>query len=319
MVVKPTPKEIKKKANPAPANVDTGADGWACPEAFYDEELKHIGRIRVGERPEYVAAKEKYNRAFRELQVVDGQEGAALRNWKLQEGLYKNAPGLVDKINAKWALDGAKAVYEGSKANKLKFINEKDAEEEAIWIAIEEECWRQLEAKAEDEVKLRIRTAKVTTKAIAKHQYSEPKVSLPRGLAASPFSSKVGSSEAIPAKISPNMNQPDLPPSGQLTEAVLKKEPKIEKTMIPEDIVMRIRLPLATSKIADKAAFEEELGEALAASGDISPDRIEVKELKRHAIAKVHLSPAPDQHDLAPEIVGFVQQRLFLRPSARSQ
>jgi len=311
-VVNPTPKEIKKKENPAPAGVDVGADGWACPEKFYDEELKHIGRIRVGESPEFVVAKEKYNRAMRELQVADGQVGAAQRNWKLQEGLYKNAPGLVDKINAKWALDGAKAVYEGAKGNVLKYINEKDAEEEAIWIAIEEECWRQLEAKEEDEVTLRIRTGKVTTKAIAKHQYSEPKVSLPRGLAASPFSSKVGSSEAIPAKISPNMNQPDLAPSGLVSEAVLKKEPKIAKKVVPEEIVVRIRLPIATSKIADKAAFEKELGEALAASGDISPDRIEVKDPLPIAIAKVHQSPAPDEHGLKAELVGFVQQHLFL-------
>jgi len=309
VVVNPTPKKISKpkRTRGEPANVGEGADSWACPEAFYDEELKHIGRIRVGESPKFIVAKEKYNRALRELQVVDGQEGAALRNLKLQEGLYKNAPGLVEKINSKWALDGAKSVYEGAKSNKFKFINEKDAEEEAIWVAIEEECYRQLEAKREDPVKLRIRTAKIKTGAVAKHQYSEPKVSLPRGLAASPFSAGVASSDAIPAKVSPNLHQPDLAPSGLVSQAALKKEEKITKQAPSQEIVMKIHLPIATSKIVDKAAFAKELGKALAASGEISPDRIEVKELKGHAVSKVHSAAA------------LVQQHLFLHPSARSQ
>lgn len=302
-VVEPKISKADTSEGQAPIQTSKASD-FHCPPAFFDEAMHHRFRIRVGESPEMAEAKEKYNRAVRERQVAEVSEGRALRAYNIQKGLYASAPGISEKINLKWSLAGAESVYTGAKATLASVSASAPAEDEAFREAIFDECKREHDRKMEEAAKDDpVPAAPAPPAPPPKTEYPEPHVKLPVGLAASPFAGKdeddapmeagvtagEGDTAASLSKISPNLHQPDTAPSGSITSAVVKEEKMKEEAPVPE-IVLSIDLPIAEEKMGDKGTFTEELVESLGQSVDISPSRLEVEEVKHHAVAKVHAS-----------------------------
>lgn len=321
--VKPKISKVEGEAKAAAGEdfVKPMGKAWDCPVSYYDAQSHNIGRIQVGDSPEYIAAKERFNRNKRELQVAEGSEANAYRAYKFQQGLYDTAPGFAEKINTKWALTGALAVYEGAKKSLGALAGSAGAEKEKIGEAIYKECYRIFHQGKEDGVEKGViveEPAPAEAAAPAKFNYPEPHVSLPHGLDASPFADKgedatateAGDADANLVRISPNLHQPEMPPSASVEEAQGTKAGNVKNEEPAQEVILSMDLPVAPDALVDKAAFEKDLVNALASSAKMSPSRMEVKELKGHAVAKVHGSLSFAQQTLT----GSVKTK-FLRPT----
>jgi len=312
VVVNPRIGKVDEAAAPAAEPKPATQDSFVCPQQYLDAASKNVGRVQVGDSPEYIAAKERFIRNKREKQVAEGSEGNAHRAYKYQQQMYEQSPGWAEKINNKWALDGSKAVYDGAQANMAGYAAGVKAEEEAMVQATHAECWRLHEKKMDEEKKRKEEEAKNAPKEPlppppppppppAKYVYPEPHVKLPRGVDASPFASKGadtapakadGSSDVNADKVAPNLQQPDLPPAASIVAAEGKKEVKAVKTEPPPEIMLRVDLPISPGAIPDKAEFRKELGDALAESAEVERARLDVQELKGQAVTKVHGTPS---------------------------
>jgi len=320
--VKPKPGHIDAKAvelaHPTPSSEDKQknqlVEEYCQSGSYFDQAYKNRWRIRVGDSPELIKAKETYNRNLREMQVAEGAEGSALRSLKFAQKMYDNSPGLAEKISLKWALLNAKTVYDGAKAALTKYSGEWAAKElQKLTLAVTEDCYLKVKKQREAQKKKEEEEAKdVPPPEVPEppppppppepFEYPEPHVQLPHGLGASPFAPKdepeevaegvnadEGNAKANIAKVAPNLHTPDIPPSSSVDEAS-SKDTDVKKTPGEEDVTLSVVLPISQGAIPDKAAFGKDLVKALAKSAHIPPSRLEVKKMRGHAVAKVHSS-----------------------------
>jgi len=320
--VKPSVSKVEKaEEDPLIAAEKKAEQGsnFHCPATFIDEEMANMGRIQVGDSPEFIAAKERFNRNKRELQVAEGAEGNAELAYKLQQKLYNDAPGWAEKINLKWSLEGAKAVKAGAKSTLADLAGHAQEELTIFTLAIYAECKRLHDLKvAEEEAR---KAAEPQAPAPPpppppapppKFEYPEPHVKLRRGMAASPFASgkedtaptesgisaDEGDAQANPARVAPNLHQPDVPPSATIEKAKTLKDVKVKKGPPREEIIMTVDLPVDIASIPSKAGFKFDFVEALAESVEIPASRLKVTKLEGHTVAKVHGSYSLAQRTL---------------------
>lgn len=296
--VKPKPSKIEAGQAELADGAGSAATEFHCPSAWIDIEFKNIGRIKVGESEDLIAAKTRYNREKRELQVADGAATGAYRSYTFAKSLYDNSPGLAEKINNKWGLVNAKSVFDGALKN-LETLGAKAGEEDTlIKEALERECYK---IYGKEQEKKKEYEKKHPPPPITPPKYAEPHVTLPQGIDASPFSA-VAEGEGkegagLPAKIASNLHQEEVPEAAAITEAKGKKETAEEAEPNPEKI-LQMSLPIDPTKVGDKATFKSDLLHALAFSADIAPSRLEVKEVHPVAVASVHASMSLAQVNL---------------------
>merc|ERR1712232_1141430 len=84
----------------------------ACDPEWSDKQYKNVDHVQVGDSPELVAAKTRYNVALRDMQAQQGMIADHERSEKELQQLYDNTPGPVDKIEVKWKLTTAKQMKE---------------------------------------------------------------------------------------------------------------------------------------------------------------------------------------------------------------
>lgn len=285
------PKISKFEANEAIGDPGTVVHTFECPPDFIDDKWKNIGRIEVGDSPEIIKAKETYNRRKREKQVVEGNYGNAVRNQKMAQGLYDASPGLAEKINNKWNLFGANSVLSGASKALASYSSAAIKKNEfEMQEAIHEECKRKLYVKPKEAKKKAVKKKAAPPEVFEKPVYPEPHVKLPTGVEASPFGPAGANEGSGATKLASNLRQEDLPPSSTVSEAEGTKEIKPEPKKPNPAVILSMDLPIAQSKVADKAAFKADLIKALAATAEIPAGRFEVKELKSHKVAHVHAS-----------------------------
>jgi len=307
VVAKPKPSAADAAAGAAPPAGEGEDAEHTCSGAFFDKEFKNIGRITVSDTSDMVAAKELFNRQKRELQAAEQGEGNALRSLNAAKAMYANAPGVAEKINLKWGLAGAEAVYSGAVSNLASLSAAKGANYNAIVAAVKAECQRVMSVKEAQRKK--DEAAGIVPPAPpapppppTKPVYPEPHVKLPVGLSASPFADKgaddvptesevgsdEGSSVATLSRIASNLHCPDVMEGASVTAAEGDTSGKVEDKPPADEVRFKVKLPISVAKMGDKDAFAEGLVKALAAVAHIPASRFEVEEVKKSAVAKVH-------------------------------
>merc|ERR1711879_586988 len=98
------------------------ANDFGAEAAFsWEDEFNNAGRIRVGDADveDLIEAKENYNRAQKDLFAAQRSVGSAALSHKYLKTYYESLTDdqRVEKINNKWALQGAEAVLNGAKAS----------------------------------------------------------------------------------------------------------------------------------------------------------------------------------------------------------
>jgi len=230
--------------------------------------------LLVSDSPEMVAAKEKYH-----LYSEDAQASRILTSNKKRElasvqNEYDNAPGPVKKIELKWQLQAAEQAYklsiQGESTKKAAFNNAKND----LLKTMMDDCVSKLKSKkGQGDDKAQEPEAQ-DSQDTPRYVYPEPRVDLPSGLAASPFTkgsaepTKAGNSAAM---ISPNLRQPEMAAGGSVEVAKKQDAGKADDYNDP-NILMALKLPV---KPCD---FDQgDLVNALAKSAHVDPSRLEAR------------------------------------------
>jgi len=267
-----------------------------CREEEYDNMYNNIDRVAVGDPDYLVLAKNNFLRQQRNIQAAEGNYQSAKRAHDYQKSLYDNAPGLVEKIHVKWALDNAAVMKDHAKHTVDALKGSLAAPLEEVEAAFEQRCHDRHAA----EVLANASKASVYSKPDAArasvsdkpYDYPEPRVSLPRGLAASPFTaasdagSNAGASLAG-VKIAPNLQQADVPPNAGSGQEAEPTQASARSLQLKTTKVLRITLPIDSHTLVDEGRFKKDMIDALAKTAHISPENLEVTGLKDATVAAV--------------------------------
>merc|ERR1719421_863162 len=182
-------------------------------------------------------AKTDFNLAKRNFQVGQNSIASIDRHLKNTQRMYDAAPGPVEQIGIKWQLTGQEGMLKSAEKALPDLKTEAGVKLEALKDVVIADCMREREEKekkmAADAAAQSSDAALKEEKATRHFDYPEPRVKLPRGLGASPFSKKEldpARKVVLAARIAPNLQQPDLPPSDTIDEATGKSSrPKIAR------------------------------------------------------------------------------------------
>jgi carbonic anhydrase len=297
------------------AAVDDVPQEGGCAKEDYDREYKNMGRIAVGDPDYLVKAKESFVRAKRNVQAADASYRSAERSYEMAKALYDAAPGPVEKINCMWPMQNAKTMAANAKKHSDSLKGSVDGPRDEFIAAVNRMC----DERRANRTATSVREVAITTpKPLAKapkpaYVYPEPRLSLPVGLAASPFTDD-GSSEAAGStvgdvKIAPNLHQADVPPAATTLEAAEQTQ-KVETLTPHSDKMLKISLPISHQSIADEVKFKQDLLNSLAKTANVSPQDLSVTGIHNRSVANVQAT--------VPSLLQrkFPLRRRFLHPNA---
>lgn len=270
----------------------SGGAAMAGLSACFDSHFKNMARIKVGETKDFVKAKEDFNFAKRNLQVGQNSIASIDRQLKNTQRMYDAAPGPVEQIGIKWQLTGQDGMLKSAEKALPDLEHEEHDKLQVLVGVVIAECKKRAaeekKKKAADATAQSADAALKEEKATRHFDYPEPRVKLPRGLGASPFSKKEldpASKVVLAARIASNLQQPDLPSSDIVDEAKGKSSsPKVGRN---PDVMLGLNLPIGR-KIAEDPVFSEDIVNALAKASQIPKSRLMIKEIRDATVPKVH-------------------------------
>jgi hypothetical protein len=246
------------------------------------------------------------------VQVAEENNAATQRAYKIQKGLYENAPGVVEKMHVKWAMDNAQLMAENAKDKKDALHGSLSVPFRELLDAVDRVC---LERNGHDKMR-RADTAEDSNAETAEpYVYQEPLVQLPRGLLASPFTDSDTKGNTAGAslqgvKIAPNLHQADVPTNSRNSVEAKKQEPKHINKKVEK--VLEITLPIDSQTLGDKVEFKKELVDVLAKTAHISSEDLTISDIKDRIVPQVQFSA---EQALSTSQRGSTVKRKFLRAS----
>jgi hypothetical protein len=270
-----------------------------CGSEFFDNAQQNVDRVATDEPDFLIHAKTHYNTMIRDYQAAQGSALDSKRNLDTVQRLYDNTPGPVEKIEVMWKLHTAKQLaVAAQKAVPEKAKRAKEAYKEIV-AAFSRQCL-EMSAKTAEQAVLSTTPKPKKEKATRQLTYPKPNIKLPHGLGGSPFSQIEPDTAKVivPAKIAVNLAQPEVP-SSAITEDAAGEDSSAQKSLGDPDKILSMQLPITQAGMGDASAFSTNLKKALADTAHVDVTRLEVKEIKKSGINKVHKTTAAISPTLA--------------------